>query len=600
MKKILDMAAFIAMVFMCAVSVHASSGELIDFPVEGTEDYKGAYEAAELFNDERESLGLNRLTIDADLTEAAMQRAYELAVYTAHIRPNGTVAGYDSNDLSPKVDGENIGFGLVPTARAFKDGIMNSPGHRYWAMKEGYTITGIGHVHTEDGSFWVQLLGTGEPNTNLVMTEKVSRGRNVKVTPGNLKFHKYNGYRSDGGYSIIYGAEDTKPVRSRVAYEVSDGLVLGAIFPSNRLAFTSSDESVFTVDGSGKITPTGVGKATITYTLWENPSVSDTQIVEVAPYEFSVSNYLNSGKDSSSVMVAGDITYEYTGSEITPKVIVKDFSGNTLREGIDYIISSYKNNVSGDYAGIAKVYVTGMGNYTGMDVAEFKITKPVPTPSPAPVTTPEAEPVQTGKPAPTAEPSPKPSTTVKPAAPTPTKVPANNSTVNKVPKKFTLKLSRKSYIYNGKPHKPGVGVTVGKMKISKEYYTVSYKNNTKVGIATVTVKGKGKYKYYSASTSYKIVPKKQSITKLKGGKRQIHVYWKKDSQAQGYQIQCSTRKNFKSGRKTYESRKNKTTGGSIKNLKSKRTYYVRARSYRKVGGKYWYGPWSTVKKIKTK
>ena len=217
-----------------------------------------------------------------------MQRAYELAVYTAHIRPNGTVAGYDSNDLSPKVDGENIGFGLVPTARAFKDGIMNSPGHRYWAMKEGYTITGIGHVHTEDGSFWVQLLGIGEPNTNLVMTEKVSRGRSVKVTPGNLKFHKYNGYRSDGGYSIIYGAEDTKPVRSRVAYEVSDGLVLGAIFPSNRLTFTSSDESVFTVDGSGKITPTGVGKATITYTLWENPSVSDTQIVEVTPYEFRV------------------------------------------------------------------------------------------------------------------------------------------------------------------------------------------------------------------------------------------------------------------------------------------------------------------------
>lgn len=594
MKKILDMAAFIAMVFMCAVSVHASSGELIDFPVEGTEDYKGAYEAAELFNDERESLGLNRLTIDADLTEAAMQRAYELAVYTSHNRPGGTLV--DGFGLGTKFQAENIAYGTLPNAETFRNTIMASDGHRGNAMYRGYTVTGIAKVTTGDSAvFWVQLLGTGEPNTNLVTSEKINRTRTVEVAPGNLKFYKGNGYRNgDSTYQITYGAEDMAPVRSRTACELSKHLAMGAIFPSNRLVFTSSDESVFTVDASGKITPTGVGKATITYTLRESPSVSDTQIVEVAPYEFSVSNYLNSGKDSSSVMVAGDITYEYTGSEITPKVIVKDFSGNTLQEGIDYIISSYKNNVSGDYAGIAKVYVTGMGNYTGMDVAEFKITKPVPTPSPAPVTTPETEPV------PTAEPSPKPSTTVKPAAPTPTKVPANNSTVNKVPKKFTLKLSRKSYIYNGKPHKPGVGVTVGKMKISKEYYTVSYKNNTKVGIATVTVKGKGKYKYYSASTSYKIVPKKQSITKLKSGKRQIHVYWKKDSQAQGYQIQCSTRKNFKSGRKTYESRKNKTTGGSIKNLKSKRTYYVRARSYKKVGGKYWYGPWSTVKKIKTK
>ena len=395
MKKDTGYGCFYRNGFMCAVSVHASSGELIDFPVEGTEDYKGAYEAAELFNDERESLGLNRLTIDADLTEAAMQRAYELAVYTAHIRPNGTVAGYDSNDLSPKVDGENIGFGLVPTARAFKDGIMNSPGHRYWAMKEGYTITGIGHVHTEDGSFWVQLLGIGEPNTNLVMTEKVSRGRSVKVTPGNLKFHKYNGYRSDGGYSIIYGAEDTKPVRSRVAYEVSDGLVLGAIFPSNRLTFTSSDESVFTVDGSGKITPTGVGKATITYTLWENPSVSDTQIVEVTPYEFRVT-----GKPVISIK--GTSTYEYTGSDIVPDIEVIDHNGNSLEENRDYTIR-YENNVQ---PGRATIWVDGMGNYTGNAYIDFTITKPVPTPSPTPVTTPEAEPVQTGKPAPTAEPSP--------------------------------------------------------------------------------------------------------------------------------------------------------------------------------------------------
>ncbi|MGN1421019.1 MAG: fibronectin type III domain-containing protein [Eubacterium sp.] len=67
----------------------------------------------------------------------------------------------------------------------------------------------------------------------------------------------------------------------------------------------------------------------------------------------------------------------------------------------------------------------------------------------------------------------------------------------------------------------------------------------------------------------------------------------------GYQIQWSTKKDFSTNYKTVTfsaSTKTKT----IKTAQSKRTYYVRVRTYTKVNGVKVYGKWSSVKSIKTK
>ena len=39
---------------------------------------------------------------------------------------------------------------------------------------------------------------------------------------------------------------------------------------------------------------------------------------------------------------------------------------------------------------------------------------------------------------------------------------------------------------------------------------------------------------------------------------------------------------------------------NVVGLKSKKTYYVKIRSYKKVGKKKYYGAWSKVKKVKIK
>lgn len=96
-------------------------------------------------------------------------------------------------------------------------------------------------------------------------------------------------------------------------------------------------------------------------------------------------------------------------------------------------------------------------------------------------------------------------------------------------------------------------------------------------------------------------PSKSNLTKvilksLKAGRRKMVVKWKKTATAKGYQVQYSTNRKFKS-------KKTKTTGKTsltIKNLKKKKTYYVRVRAYKTVNGKKSYGKWSSIKKIKIK
>ena len=61
----------------------------------------------------------------------------------------------------------------------------------------------------------------------------------------------------------------------------------------------------------------------------------------------------------------------YTGYELTPGVNLT-YNKMKLTEGVDYVVS-YSNNVE---KGTAKIFITGIGNYTGSRTVKFKITGP--------------------------------------------------------------------------------------------------------------------------------------------------------------------------------------------------------------------------------
>ena len=103
----------------------------------------------------------------------------------------------------------------------------------------------------------------------------------------------------------------------------------------------------------------------------------------------------------------------------------------------------------------------------------------------------------------------------------------------------------------------------------------------------------------------KVIPKrrppKTKLTKATGKKKSIVLKWKKRTKnVNGYQIQYSLDSKFKSGNKKVTVKKNKTLSKTLKNLKSKRTYYVRIRTYKIINGKKYYSAWSKKLKVKTK
>lgn len=166
-----------------------------------------------------------------------------------------------------------------------------------------------------------------------------------------------------------------------------------------------------------------------------------------------------------------------------------------------------------------------------------------------------------------------------------------------IPAITSIKLSTTKYVYNGKACRPAVTVkdSTGAV-ISSGNYTLSYSSNKKIGTAKVTITFKGDYTGTVVKT-FKIVPKNVGISDISSpSKKVIRFTWGKVAKCDGYQIQYSTSKTFKS-KKTVNIKSRKTCVKKLTGLKSGKKYYIRVRAYKVVDGKKIYGNWSTATKI---
>ena len=71
---------------------------------------------------------------------------------------------------------------------------------------------------------------------------------------------------------------------------------------------------------------------------------------------------------------------------------------------------------------------------------------------------------------------------------------------------------------------------------------------------------------------------------------------KRQQGVSGYQIQYGTKRNMESAKKITV----KNNRATLKKLRAKQIYYVRARAYRMQNGKRLYGSWSSKRKIEVK
>lgn len=264
---------------------------------------------------------------------------------------------------------------------------------------------------------------------------------------------------------------------------------------------------------------------------------------EVGAAGLSLKNAVNGMKvktDISPAVVSGLKNMTYTGKTLTQdKNITVTFNKKTLVQGTDYKVGYSKNKSRGT----ATVTITGIGNYTGTKTATFKIIQKV---------TPE------------------------------------------------VTLSKTAFAYTGKAVTPAVTVKLGGKVVSKTNYTVIMSSGRKsLGTYKVKVSMKG---YYSGSktVTFKIVPKGTSVAKTASGSKSFTVRWgAQKTQTTGYQIQYSTNSKFKSGRTATVS-SNKTLTKKVTGLAANKKYYVRVRTYRKVGKTVYYSAWSKAVAVKTK
>lgn len=154
--------------------------------------------------------------------------------------------------------------------------------------------------------------------------------------------------------------------------------------------------------------------------------------------------------------------------------------------------------------------------------------------------------------------------------------------------------------YTGKAIKQKISVTLNGKTVASTNYSVTYKNNTKVGVATVVISGKGAYTG-SVTKKFKINPKSVALSSVKAKKKAVKVIWKKSSmKVSGYQVSYSTSKSFKKAKTTSVKYTKSVKSKTVKKLKSKKKYYVRVRTYTKSSGGTCYSSWSKAKSAKVK
>lgn len=274
----------------------------------------------------------------------------------------------------------------------------------------------------------------------------------------------------------------------------------------------------------------------ITYV--ENIDVGMASVVVVGEgiYTGTITKTFTINKSNLTEVLLCEDVYMYDGKEKKPNVNVKS-KDSVLVAGVDYKVE-YVSNVS---AGIAKIIVSGIENYTGIIVKTFVIQ------------------------------------------------PTNLSSVS---------LATKSYSYNGTAKKPSVTVKSGtkKLILGTDYF-VSYSNNINPGVATVTVTGIGNYTGTVNKTFTIKLPKVQKLKQSTTySSTKITMTWNKVSGATGYAIYRSNTKNG-----SYKYLKSVTANTlTLQGLKAGNKFYYKICAYKTVNGKKIYGEYSDAKSMFTR
>lgn len=363
----------------------------------------------------------------------------------------------------------------------------------------------------------------------------------------------------------------------------------------------------FTVSYSSNV---NAGTATVTITGKGNYSGSIKKQFTITPADFS----------GFSAELSAD-TVTYTGSAQKPGATVKS-GDKVLVSGTDFTVS-YSNNTN---TGTAKATIKGKGNYSGTITKEFTITPADISQLTASLSADIFRYNGTEQ---------KPSVTVKSrdkmlvpdtdfTVSYSDNIDVGTATVNitgqgnytgSMTRTFTITNARipavitaKSVTLNQSTKKTSVftAETDGKITLKSSNSKIVKVSGTKIipvapGKVTLTITAARGQDYEKASKKISVTVRPLTTSKLSlksTAKKQATVSWTARKSISRYQIYYSRRSDMKNAK--HITAKSSAKSAVLKNLTSKKKYYVRIRTYKTVSGKKYYSTWSSIKSVTVK
>lgn len=328
--------------------------------IKGNKNYKSAEECFELINKERSAKGLPELVMDRSLTESAMQRAAECAIYFEHDRPDGSrYSTVDSN-----ANGEIISAGYS-TARGTVEGWMDSWSHRNVILSSDVVSTGIGSFTCNGTTYWSELFSY--KGATEVYVHKANQTNAICSIGFDTSIKAVDPFIYPAEELTLRQGDDYKLT---VRNENKGWKNHYCTFENDGIKWSSSDESVAAVDENGMVSAKSAGRAVITaYIDRANISTKTVTCSSNAKPPAGEDNDNNETVSISKMQAKlSQSTFTYNGTKRRPKVII---SGMT--EDVDYKCSGSRTSI-----GTGTVTVTGIGKYNGTKKLFFKVVPQTP------------------------------------------------------------------------------------------------------------------------------------------------------------------------------------------------------------------------------
>jgi hypothetical protein len=406
----------------------------------------------------------------------------------------------------------------------------------------------------------------------IVAAAKSGDERYSKTAKGTFKIAQADLSTADFTFADSDNKSNTSPQYSYTGADIKPepGIKVDSLTLTKNTDFTYSYSNNKAIGTQAAVTVTGKGNFTGTASM--NFEITQGDITK------------------ATVTATPSSTFTYNGQRQYPSYVMVSINGHQLTQGVDYDLSPFPTDAVN--AGTYRYTITGKNNFKGTGT-----TTATGTTSGTGSTSTSSTTNTTSTNGTTSSDNAIVSTD-KAAGTITAQYTIQAKDVSKASDISVPKISDKTY--NGKAQKPAVTVvdnTRGAVLTEGTDYTRTDASNTTPGTATVTLTFSGNYTG-TKTLSYKIVPKKTSISRVSAGKKKATVSYKKVSGISGYQVKAGTNRAVTEGTKTNNTTKTKYTMNS---LKSKKRYYFKVRTYYTTSaGKKAYSSWSGVKSVKVK